>query len=199
MWGDRPAAEQGEPKKKQPEAPAAAAAGPDRTTETFGDWSIVCAASGGAGERSCEVDTSIVLRDQSAPFARFAASWSGGGSIDLQNGTSERLRCRASYAVGAGGSTLQQQLRCASDSYRFEVSSSVESRAGTLSGSWSEATRNVNGKISGRAAVGRIQAHVDAGVFAADLTVNTSGNQQSVAIVPQGADIRIVAVTMRRG
>jgi invasion protein IalB len=69
---ERPAAEQGEPKKKQPEAPAAPAAGPDRTTETFGDWSVVCGASGGAGERSCEVDTSIVLRGQSEPFARIA-------------------------------------------------------------------------------------------------------------------------------
>jgi hypothetical protein len=135
---------------------------------------------------------------QSAPFAGMAGSWSGGGRIDLQNGSSERIRCRATYSVGGSGSTLQQQLRCASDSYRFEVSSTVESRAGALSGSWSEATRNVNGQISGRAAAGRIQARVDAGVFAADLTVNTSGNQQSVAIAPQGADIRIVAVTMRR-
>jgi len=136
---------------------------------------------------------------QSAPFAGLAGTWSGGGRIYLETGTTERIRCRASYAVGGGGSTLQQQLRCASDSYRFEVNSSVESRGGTLSGSWSEMTRNVSGQISGRAAVGRIQARVDAGVFAADLTVNTSGNQQSVAIVPQGADIRIVAVTMRRG
>jgi invasion protein IalB len=68
---ERPAG-QGEAKKKQPEASAPPAAAPDRTTETFGDWSIICAASGGAGERSCEVDTSIVLRGQSAPFARIA-------------------------------------------------------------------------------------------------------------------------------
>jgi invasion protein IalB len=68
---ERPA-EQGEPKKKQPEAAARRAAAPDRTTETFGDWSIVCAASGGAGERSCEIDTSIVLRGQSTPFAGIA-------------------------------------------------------------------------------------------------------------------------------
>lgn len=77
---DRPAqqgepkkSEQGEAKKKPPEPPAAPAVAPDRTTETFGDWSIVCAASSG-GERSCEVDTSIVLRGQSAPFARIAAA-----------------------------------------------------------------------------------------------------------------------------
>jgi len=135
---------------------------------------------------------------QSAPFAGLAGSWSGGGRIDLQNGTSERIRCRASYAVSASGHTMQQQLRCASDSYRFEVNSNVESRGGSLSGSWSELTRNVSGQISGRAAVGRIQARVDAGLFAADLTVHTNGDQQSVAIVPQGADIRVVAVTMRR-
>jgi hypothetical protein len=135
---------------------------------------------------------------QSGPFAGMAGSWSGGGRIDLNNGPSERIRCRASYAVGTGGNTLQQQLRCASDSYRFEVSSNVESRAGSLSGSWSEATRNVSGQVSGRAANGHIRARVDAGVFVADLTLNTSGNQQSVAIVPQGTDIRIVAVTMVR-
>jgi hypothetical protein len=136
---------------------------------------------------------------QSAPFSGMAGSWSGGGKIDLQDGTSERIRCRATYSVGGGGSTLRQQLLCASDSYRFEVSSNVESQGGSLSGSWSEATRNVTGQVSGRVAAGRVQARVDAGPFTADLTLHTSGNQQSVSIVPQGADIRIVAVTLRKG
>jgi hypothetical protein len=135
---------------------------------------------------------------QSGPFAGMAGSGSGGGKIDLNDGIGERIRCRASYAVGGDGGTLQQQLRCPSDSYRFEVSSTVESRRGSLSGSWSEMTRNIIGQVSGRAAGGHIRARVDAGVFAADLTVNTSGNQQSVAIVPQGTNIRIVAVTMSR-
>jgi invasion protein IalB len=62
-----------EPKKKPADASSAALAGPDSTTETFGDWSLVCSASaGGAGDRACEVNTSIVLRGQSAPFARIA-------------------------------------------------------------------------------------------------------------------------------
>ncbi len=59
--------------KKKPAGPAASAAstGPDTTTETFGDWSIICAAQAG-GDRSCEVSTAIMLRNQTAPFARLA-------------------------------------------------------------------------------------------------------------------------------
>jgi hypothetical protein len=136
---------------------------------------------------------------QSGPFAGMAGAWSGGGRIELQDGTSERIRCRASYSVGGGGSTLQQQLLCASDSYRFEVSSTVQSQGGFLSGSWSEATRNVSGQVSGRAAGGRIQTTVDAGALTADLTVHTSENQQSVLIAPRGTDIRVLAVTMHKG
>jgi hypothetical protein len=141
---------------------------------------------------------SQIAHAQSAPFAGMDGLWSGGGKVDLHDGTSERIRCRATYSIGGGGDTLRQQLRCAGDSYRFEVTSGVESRAGLLSGTWSEATRNVSGQISGRVAGGHIHARVDAGVFTADLTVHTSGNQQSVAIVPQGTDIKIVAVTMRK-
>jgi len=128
-----------------------------------------------------------------------AGAWSGAGRIELQDGTSERIRCRATYSVVDGGSTLQQQLLCASDSYRFEVTSTVQSQGGSLSGSWSEATRNVSGQVSGRAAGGRIQARVDAGAFTADLTVHTSGNQQSVSITPQGTDFKVVAVAMHKG
>src|SRR5580704_14362956 len=139
-----------------------------------------------------------IAHAQSAPFFGMAGVWSGGGKIDLHDGTSERIRCRASYAVGGGGDTFHQQLRCAGDSYRFDVTSRVESRAGSLSGSWSESTRNVGGQLSGRVAAGRIHAKDDAGLFTADLTVRTNGDQQSVSIVPQGTNIKVVAVTMRK-
>lgn len=66
------AAEQGDAAKKSADAAKGASGGPDSTTETFGDWSIVCSAQGGSAERACEVDTSVLLRGQSAPFARIA-------------------------------------------------------------------------------------------------------------------------------
>jgi len=61
----------GDLRQKPAEAPKAA--GPDSTTETFGDWSLICAApASGGGDRPCEVNTTLTIRGQSAPFARIA-------------------------------------------------------------------------------------------------------------------------------
>src|SRR4051794_34098753 len=35
---------------------------------------------------------------QSGPFAGMAGVWSGGGTVTLDDGSSERIRCRATYA-----------------------------------------------------------------------------------------------------
>jgi hypothetical protein len=57
---------------------------------------------------------------QSPPFAGLSGTWTGSGSVSLSDGSKERLRCRATYQVSAGDARLQQSLRCASDSYRFD-------------------------------------------------------------------------------
>ena len=139
------------------------------------------------------------LNAQSAPFAALAGSWSGSGRIDLQDGTSERIRCRASYSVGGDGLSFKQQLRCASDGYKFDVNSNIQSTGGSLSGTWSEATRNLSGSVSGNATPSRIQARVSGGAFSAGLNVYTNGNQQGITIVPQGTEVKGVTVTMVKG
>ena len=133
------------------------------------------------------------------PFAGLAGAWNGSGRVDMQSGTSERIRCRARYSVSQAGEVLLQELRCASDSYRIDVNSTSQSDGGSLSGTWTELTRNVTGTLSGRASGGSIQARVTALGFSAGLTVNTAGNSQSVTIIPEGNDVRSVVVTMKRG
>jgi hypothetical protein len=135
---------------------------------------------------------------QAGPFHGLAGSWSGTGTITTSAGT-ERLRCRVRYAIGEGGAVLQQELRCASDSYRFDVSSTVSSRGAGISGTWTETNRNVSGNVSGTARPGLIQARVDGVGFTAGLSISTSGSSQSVQIRPSGGDIQAVAVTLHRG
>src|SRR3954469_7224387 len=89
---------------------------------------------------------------QSGPFAGMAGVWSGGGTVTLEDGASERIRCRATYAVGAGGNGLNLNLICASDSYKFDLKGDVTSDRGVLLGTWSESSRGVTGTLEGRGA-----------------------------------------------
>ncbi len=118
----------------------------------------------------------------------------------MANGAIERLRCKAAYAVNATGKVLQQTLRCASDSYRLEISSNVIAEGGSLSGSWAEVTRGVSGNISGRASSAEIVAHVAAAGFAARLDVRIQGDKQAVTIRPQGdTEVSAVSIALRKG
>src|ERR1043165_4492819 len=87
---------------------------------------------------------------QSGPFAGMAGVWAGSGTVTLDDGSSERIRCRATYAVGAGGNGLNQSRTCASDSYRFNLSSNVMARGGGVFGHRSEYSPTASGPGEGR-------------------------------------------------
>ena len=132
---------------------------------------------------------------QSRPFVGFDGAWSGNGTISLSDGSSERIRCRANYKVDGSGMGLKQSLRCASDSYKFDLSSDVTSQGDRISGNWSEASRNIMGNLQGTAGGGKMEVLVEAPGFTANLLMRTSGNKQTVQINSKG-DIRVVAITM---
>lgn len=132
------------------------------------------------------------------PFALLAGSWTGGGTIDLTNDIHEKLRCRANYTYGQGNSSLSLAIRCASDNYKFELSSNVVERGGHISGQWNEAAYGVSGSISGRVNGSRISAVAKGDSFNAALAVNTTGNRQSVTITPQSTYITNVQISLGR-
>src|SRR5471032_2336753 len=132
---------------------------------------------------------------QSGPFAGFDGAWSGTGTVSLADGTNEHLRCKADYKVT--GLALKQNLHCASDSYKFDLSSDVKSEGDRISGSWSEASRNIYGNLSGTAGGGQIDVFVEAAGFAANLTLRTNGTKQVVQISSKG-EIRGVNITMTK-
>jgi len=129
------------------------------------------------------------------PFAGFDGAWSGNGTVALSDGTTERIRCKASYKVA--GASLKQSLQCASDSYKFNLSSDVTSQGDRISGNWSESSRNVNGELQGTAGGGQIDVFVQAAGFAASINLRTSGNKQVVQISSKG-EIRGVNITMTK-
>ncbi|MGA9090594.1 MAG: hypothetical protein WB420_15985 [Bradyrhizobium sp.] len=156
----------------------------------------------GLAVKSAAVSAALMLsvstgHAQSRPFAGFDGAWSGNGTISLSDGTSERIRCRADYKVNGTGLGLKQNLRCASDSYKFDLSSDVTSQGDRISGNWNESSRNIFGNLQGTAGGGRIDVLVEAPGFTASLTLRASGNRQTVLISSKG-DIRGVTISMVR-
>ncbi len=135
---------------------------------------------------------------QSQPFSGMSGVWSGRGTISLEGGAREAIRCRATYSVRNDGNALQQTLRCASDSYKIELTSNVVSDGGKLTGTWSEATRNVSGDVEGTTSGGRFNVVVRAGTFSADLALTTRGNSQSVVIRSEGGEFKGANITLTR-
>ena len=135
---------------------------------------------------------------QSGPFAGFNGSWSGNGTVALSDGASERIRCKATYNVNSTGLGLKQTLRCASDSYKFDLSTDVTSEGNRIHGNWSEASRNLFGNLQGTAGGGQIEVFVEASGFAASVTLRTTGSKQTVQINSKG-EIRAVNITMSKG
>jgi hypothetical protein len=126
------------------------------------------------------VATASTSYAQSSVFAGFAGNWRGGGTVSLEDGSSERIRCRANYHVI--GNTMDLKLTCASDAYKFNLIASVVAAAGQVTGTWSETSRNVGGSIQGRGANGSFQVQAQAAGFTSHITLRTSGHKQSISM-----------------
>jgi hypothetical protein len=138
-------------------------------------------------------------KSEPGPFAALTGSWSGGGTIKKSNGASERIRCRSAFEP-AGATNLSLRLRCASDSYNFDLTANVAYQGGAISGSFQEATRSVVGGISGHtASEGRlVQAVAQAPGITSNITMTTRGNRQSVSIVTPGAEVPEITVSLEK-
>lgn len=117
---------------------------------------------------------------QSSTFTGLAGTWSGGGTVTLDDGASERIRCRATYNVA--GPNMEMVLTCASDAYKFNLSAAVAAAGGQITGNWTESSRNVGGSIQGRGAGGSFQVVAQAAGFTAQITLKTTGNKQHIVL-----------------
>jgi hypothetical protein len=138
----------------------------------------------------------VVALAVNSPFDRLAGQWSGAGTIQMSDGNSEALRCRASYDVLSEGAGVQLAIRCAGQSYSFDLRSSAQHEGGKITGVWNESTLNTGGQLSGSAKGDSIRIMANGQAFSAALTLVTNGNKQSVTIKSQQPNSKVVGATM---
>lgn len=172
---------------------------PVRSTTSFTSLLKAAACAVALTSPPCQVQAQAPAQAAASPFEPFEGSWAGNGVITMRGGANERIRCRVNYTITDRGRLLSQDLRCASDSYKFELQTTVAHENGTINGSWNETTRQVVGSISGRINGGDIQGVATSPAFTANLAISTRGNQQSVSIRSPGSEVSEVAITLRKG
>jgi hypothetical protein len=123
---------------------------------------------------------STAYAQASGPYAGMAGKWAGGGTVTLDDGSNERIRCRAVYDVA--GPKMDMSLTCASDAYKFNLTASVVDQGGAIVGQWSETSRAITGSLSGRGGGGNFQVTAITAGFNANIALRTVGNKQTVSI-----------------
>lgn len=124
-----------------------------------------------------------------------AGNWSGGGQIRLDDGRSERVSCRAFYNPRDGG--LGLALRCASQSYKIELRSSLRVNGSRVSGTWEERSFNASGAISGSASSGSLNMSFS-GSLNGSMSVNYGASSQRVSITTGGPGLTSVSLSLSR-
>jgi hypothetical protein len=135
------------------------------------------------------------------PFARMAGQWTGTGTIELSDGNRESLRCRAAYNVLGEGRSLQLNIRCASESYNFDLRAGANYAGGRVNGTWSESTLSTGGSLAGTASGDHVRVLASSPAFTASLTLTTRGSRQTVSIRSQQPDSKVqgASINLHRG
>jgi hypothetical protein len=133
------------------------------------------------------------------PFTGMVGQWNGKGIVTYASGTKERLTCKVRYDMQTDDESILQTLRCASDSYKFQINAFYRNTDGKLNGHWEELTLQISGSISGSVSdTGKITGNLKGPGFQASVLVDTKGNTQSVDIASENQDIRSVSVSVKR-
>jgi len=129
------------------------------------------------------------------PFADFSGSWSGTGTVRTGGNAPERIRCVANYRQrGSSQHEVDLQLRCASDSYNFDLAGQFTADdRNQITGQWTERSRNTGGTANGSGSGERLDVHVESAGFAADLVMVTRNRRQSITIDSHGGGQNVKA------
>ena len=130
-------------------------------------------------------------------FQSLNGSWSGSGSIRLDDGRSEALKCGAYYSP-KGEDHLGLALRCASSSNKIELRAQLTASGSRIAGHWEERTFNASGTVAGQASGNNMKLAIVGGGFSGSMAVTTDGKSQVISVATQGVALKGVSVNSRR-
>jgi hypothetical protein len=139
------------------------------------------------------------LADDASPFKDLPGRWVGDGRIGLEGGKVESVKCRATYFVSEDANELKQNIRCASAGGTIEVKSTVDHKAGQLSGSWNELIYNLGGDLRGAVTPRGFRITVRGASLTAYMDVIVMENKQIVEIQFFNSTLHDLTLVLQKG
>ncbi len=130
------------------------------------------------------------------PVLNLPGRWSGPGNIHMTNGETEQMRCVATYFVEGNGSSVKQNLRCASQGYKIDAVTNLTVANGRVSGGWEERTWATTGSIKGDIQSDGFNLTIDGPGFTAAMALKTSNCSQSISITPRGNAVAKISMNL---
>lgn len=119
-------------------------------------------------------------------FNALHGAWSGSGTVRLEDGSTQRIRCRGYYTSRSGGSGLGMAINCSnSKSFKIHMRANLSSSGSNITGSWEEREFNQTGNVSGRQ-TGNGFSLSFSGALSGSMSVTLSGSRQTVKISTGG-------------
>ena len=126
----------------------------------------------------------------------FAGSWSGGGTVRMSNGTTQKIKCRGS--VSAGGSSARQQITCASTNLRLSISSNISVSGSSLRGTLRESVQGFTAGLSGSTTGNGFHVSLSGRNTSASGSISGSARSMSISISVTGKTIASVQVSLSK-
>jgi hypothetical protein len=136
--------------------------------------------------------------ETASPWAKFLGNWRGTGEVIDSDGTREHISCRGKYSASSEGEALTLSVRCASDSYSFDIGSYLVATGNSVSGDWQEYSRKIEGHVTGRVGDGLLEGSIAGTSFTAETTVRISGRKQTLSLRTKGAQAVRAEVSLTR-
>lgn len=129
-----------------------------------------------------------------AKLDEFSGYWSGLGTVTWTNGSTEQVKCVATYRPAAD--IVRQSLRCASQGYSISAAVELKVAGSDVSGTWEEKTYSANGAITGKVNDRGFVLSIVGPTFTADMTVDHTTCKQAIDIAPKGIDVSRIRIAL---
>ena len=136
--------------------------------------------------------------DPARPWNEFLGSWQGDGSAQVAAGTNEKIRCRVSYQVTGAASQVSQSIRCATTSDQIQVSATLRSVGGRVSGTWHDQRKGTDGSVTGTLADNDLDVVMFGGGQSASVSISVADCRQTIRMQSQSTEIRSLSLVLAK-